>query len=299
MKQILMTAAVAMIFAASTVAQTQPAPGANPPAAPTPTQAAPAKGLKPPPQPKTQDEYNAYIEAVRLTDGPDVAAAEAAARDFQAKNPTSELSSQLYLALLFAYNRSNNLDKAADMGREVLKLEPTNPVAAVYTGLIVAESTRNTDIDAAQKFDEASKDANTGLQNVDANLMLPGNVVQQQADATKAELKASAYDTLGLVAFKRNDFTTAEKNFRQSIQVRGEPGDAMSHLRLALSLDKQSRFSDALPEAQKAASLSNPQDNVNKSAQAEIERLKKLAGAGGAAATPASQPATPPATPNK
>ena len=299
MKQILMTAAAALALAASAVAQTQPAAGANPPATPAPAQAAPAKGLKTPPQPKTQEEYNAYIGAVQLTEGPDAAAAEAAARDFQAKHPTSELSSQLYLALLFAYNRSNNLDKAVDMGREVLKIEANNPVAAVYTGLILAESTRETDIDAAQKFEEANKDANIGLQNVETSLMLPGNVTQQQVDGTKAELKATAYDTLGLVAFKQTDYATAEKNLRQSIQVRGEPGDAMSHLRLALTLDKQNKYNEALPEAQKAASLANPQDNVSKSAQAEIERLKKLTGTGAASTAPAAQPANPPAAPNR
>mgnify|MGYP006974889013 CR=1 FL=1 len=38
------------------------------------------------------------------------------------------------------------------------------------------------------------------------------------------------------------------------------------------------------PEAQKAASLADPQDSVAKSAQAEVERLQKLTGTGGSAA---------------
>lgn len=298
MKQILMTVAAALALAALAVAQTQPAPGAKTPAAPAPAQAAPAKGVKTPPQAKSQDEYNAYIAAVQPADGGDPVAAEATVRDFQAKYPASELTSQLFLALMFNYNRSGNPEKAADMGREVLKIDSANPVAAVYTGLILAESTRETDIDAAQKFDEATKDANLGIQSVDTNLMLPGNPTQEQVDATKASLKASAYDVLGLVAFKRNDFAAAEKNFRQSIQMHGEPGDAMCHLRLALTLDKLNRYAEALPVAQKAASLASPQDNVGKSAQAETERLKKLTGAGGPPAS-ASQPATPPATPNR
>ncbi len=299
MKQILLTAAAVVALAAFAVAQAQPAPApktqapATTPATPAPAQAAPVKGLKPPPQAKTQEEFTAFQAAAQAAAGPDPAAAEPAVRDFQAKYPNSELTSQLYLALLFAYNGARNLDKAADMGREVLKVDPPNPVAAVYTGLILAESSRGTDIDAAQKFDEANKDANTGLQNVETNLQLPANVTQEQADATKADLKASAYDTLGLVAFKRNDFPTAEKNFRQSIQFRPQPGDAMSHLRLALSLDKQNKYKEALPEAQKAVSLANPQDNVSKSAQAEVERLQKLTGGAGAATPPATPPATP------
>lgn len=305
MKHILLTAAAALALATLAAAQAQPAPAPNTqapatttPGTPAPAQAAPpVKGLKAQPQAKTQEEYNAFLAAAQAAQSPDPAAAEAAARDFQAKFPNSELTSQLYLALLFSYNAAHNLDKAADMGREVLKIDPTNPVAAVYTGLILSESTRGTDIDASQKFDEALKDANIGLQNVDSNLMLPGNVTQDQVDGTKADLKATAYDTIGLVAFKRNDFPTAEKNFRQSIQFRPQPGDAMSHLRLALALDKQNKYKDALPEAQKAVSLANPQDNVSRSAQAEVERLQKLVGGGAAAPAPATQqPSAPPSS---
>ena len=295
MTKILMTAASALLLAALAVAQTQPAAPASPqaPATAAPAAPAPAKGLKAPPQAKTPEEYTAFTNAAQAASGPDDAAAEAAVRDFQAKYPNSELTSQLYMALLFKNIQANNSEKAEDMGRSVLKLDPNNPVAAIYTALILAETTRATDIDANQKFDEANKDANLGLQNVDTNLMLAANVPQEQVDATKADLRSRAYDTLGLVAFKRNDFTTAEKDFRQSIQVRGEPGEAMTHLRLALSLDKQNKYTDALAEAKKAAGLANPQDPVAKSAQAEVDRLQKLTGAG--AAAPATPPATTPA----
>ncbi len=294
MKYPLLTLAAVLAFAAMAVAQTQTAPaaGAQAPAKPAAAQPAPAKGLKTPPQAKTQDEYAAYLAAGQLSAGSDLAAAQKAVQDFQAKYPNSELTPQLYLSLMFNAMQANNSDLATDMGREVLKIDATNPVAAVYTGYILSETTRESDLDAAQKFDEANKDANTGLQNVDTNLVMAGNAPQETVDATKADLKARAYDTLGLVAFKRNDFTAAEKNFRQSIQVRGEPGEPWSHLRLALSLDKQKRYGDALAEAQKASTLANPQDPVAKSSQAEVERLKKLTGSGPSAATPAA-PATP------
>jgi len=297
MKQNLKTAAAVLAFAVLAGAQSQNAPPAGnqapataPPAQTAPPQYSAVKGLKLPPQAKTQEEYNAFMAASQLAFGNDSAAADVAARDFKLKFPNSELTSQLYMGLMLNSIRMNNSDRAVDMGREVLKLDPTNPVAAVYTGLVLAETTRESDLEAAQRFEEAGKDANIGLQNVDTNLMLAGNVPQETVDGTKADLKARSYDTLGLVAFKRNDFTTAEKYFRQAIQARGEPQDAMSHLRLALALDKQNKYKEALPEAQKAASLADPQDSVAKSAQAEVERLQKLTGAGGSAST---QPATP------
>lgn len=297
MKKISAIAAAALILAVVAVAQTQTPPPANTPATATPAPAQPAHapGLKAPPQAKSQEEYNAFLAAAKNAEGSDPAAAEAAARDFQAKFPASELTSQLYMTQMLNAIRGNDSDRAVEMGRAVLKLDPTNPVAAVYTALVLAEVTRETDLDAAQKFEEATKDANIGLQNVDTNLVLAANAPEEAVAATKADLKARAYDTLGLIAFKRNDFVAAEKNFRQSLQVGGEPGEAMTHLRLALSLDKQNRYNEALPEAQKAASLANPQDSVARSAQAEIDRLKNL-GASGTTATPAAQPAAPPKT---
>ena len=296
MKQATMMVAIAVAAAGLCRAQSQPASSA--PAA-APQQAAPATppattGIKPPPAAKTQAEYDAFNTALTAVQGPDLAAGEAAARDFQAKFPQSELTSQLYLSLLFKALQANNADAAVDMGHQVLKLDPTNPVAAVYVATVLAETTRDTDLDAAQKFDEAAKDANLALQNVDANLMMAAGTTQEQADATKSDLKARAYDALGLVELKRKNDAGAEKYLRQSVQTRGEPGDPMTHLRLALSLDRQNKFPDALAEAKKAASLAQPDQPVAKSAQAEIDRLNKLTGGG---PTPAAAPGTAPVQP--
>lgn len=291
MKQLFTVMAAALVVTALAAAQTQTPPPSTTPANPAPAQATPAQGVKAPPQAKSQEEYNAYLAAAKAAEGADPAAGEAAARDFQTKFPSSELTSGLFMTLMLHSMQANDADRAVDMGREVLKLDPTNPVAAVYTALFLGETTRDTDIDASQKFDEATKDANIGLQNVDTHLVLAANAPPETVAATKLDLKARAYDTLGLIAFKRKDFATAEKNFRQSIQVAGEPGDAVSHFRLALTLDKQEKYKDALVEAQKASALANPQEAVAKSAQAEVERLKKLTGTGGTAANPAAQPA--------
>ncbi len=278
--------------------------GATPPAggqsqaAPQAQAAPPVKGIKAPPQAKTQDEYNDFSKALNATQGTDETAAEAGAREFQAKYPQSELTSQLYLTLMFKNLQANNAERAIDMGREVLKLEPNNPVAAIYSATALAETTRDSDIDAAQKFDEAIKEANIGIQNVDSNLLMAANVTQEQADATKADLKARAYDALGLVELKRKNDAAAVDNLQQSIKVRGEPGDPMTHLRLALAFDHLTKYNDAMTEANKAASLASPQQSVSKLAQAEIERLKKLTGSGSPTPAPANPPAPASAPPS-
>jgi len=293
MKRVMLSVALAAGLTMSGQAQTQPGPGG---AGPTPQapESAPVKGLKTPPAAKTQEEYNTFNSALTSVQGPDLAAGEAAARGFQAKFPQSELTPQLYLSMLFKSLQENNGDKAIDMGREVLKLEPANPVAAVYVATVLAETTRETDLDASQKFDEAGQDAKVALQNVDANLMMAAGVTQQQADATKADLRARAYDALGLVELKRKNDAAAEKYLRQSVEIRGEPGDPMTHLRLALALDRENKYPEALAEARRSVALSQPDQSVAKSAQAEVDRLSKLTGSAGSASAPATAPAQAP-----
>ncbi|MBZ5646234.1 MAG: tetratricopeptide repeat protein [Acidobacteriia bacterium] len=292
MKRVLIAGAAVLAIASLAAAQAQPAGSSGtqtkPAAQAHPPAPAPLKGVKPPPQAKTPEEYAAFNTAFGSAQGPDLAAGEAAAREFQAKYPQSELASQLYTVVFFNSIQANNADKAIDMGREALKLEPTNPVASVYTATVLAETTRETDIDAAEKFDEAVKDANAGLQNVDTSLTLAANVTQDQVDGIRADLKARAYDALGLIAFKRKDDAGAEKYLRQSLQATGGAGDPMTHLRLAVTLDRQGKYAEALTEANKAAATAPPDQPVAKQAQAEVDRLKKLTGSGGTA-TPAPQ----------
>jgi tetratricopeptide (TPR) repeat protein len=294
MNRPLIVAAALLLLSTALAAQTQPAKGApaqgaqaaqaTPPAPPA------LKGVKTPPQAKSTEEFNAYLSDIQM---PDLNAAEVAAQQFAAKYPQSELTSGLFLRLMFDNLQANNADKAIDMGRQTLKFEPTNPVAEIYVATLLAETTRDSDIDASQKFDEAVKDANAGLQNIETSLMIAGNMTQEQVEEQRTDLKARAYDALGLVSLKKKDNTTAEKELRQSVQVRGEPGDPMTHLRLALALDNQKRYADALAEANKAAALAPPGQSVAKLAETEVDRLKKLTNTA-AAPTPTTQAPTTP-----
>jgi hypothetical protein len=71
----------------------------------------------------------------------------------------------------------------------------------------------------------------------------------------------------------------------------------MTHLRLALALDNQQRYAEALAEANKSAALAPADQPVAKLAQTEIDRLKKLSSTSAAPASSSSQPASAPATP--
>src|ERR1700693_11800 len=120
--------------------------------APAGQAAAPAG--KRPPQAKTQEEFAAYKAAVALTDA---AAQEKAANDFAAKFPDSELRPVVYKSVMHLYLQVNNGDKMIEMAQKILSYDADDPEALVGTAQVLAERTRDTDLDRDQRLAEIGR----------------------------------------------------------------------------------------------------------------------------------------------
>src|ERR1051325_8657580 len=241
-----------MTVAAVAVAQTagQAKPPAQSGAPSTPAQQPQARAPPPPQQPagskrapqaKNQDEFKAFQEANAKT-AP--AEAEAAADAFAQKYPDSELRVLLYRKALYDYQNTNQADKAVEMGRKMIALDPTNPEALVMTATFLAERTRDTDLDRDERLGEATRDANKALQTVDTDIMLPANMPAEQAAAVKSQMKGMAYAALGTSAIAKKDYAEAEKNLKQAAQLYA--ADPLVWLRLAFSLDQQKKYAEGI-----------------------------------------------------
>lgn len=271
--------------AAGTQAQT-PAAGTQPQA--TPQQPAPKKGGMP--QAKTQEEFKAYQQAVQTQSGGNMSAGEAAADEFAAKYPDSELRPLLYTNLMNLYQQANNADKTVEYGRKVLALEPDNPVALVMVATVLAERTRDTDLDKDERFAEAVKDARHALETVDT-MALPPNTPPDRVEAAKNTVRSMAYGALGTVESTQQNYAAAEQDLKKSVDVPGLPPDPLTMLRLAVTLDHQKKYAEALQVANKCVEVA--QEPIKSLASQERDRLVKLSAAPAPAATPA--PGTPPA----
>src|SRR5438876_7625110 len=153
------------------------------------TNAATPQGKRPP-QAKTQPEYEAFNAAVANTTDP--ATVEKAADDFAAKYPDSELRVLLYEAAMQSYQSANNADKMMDMGRKVLKLDPDMPEALEGVAQVLAERTRDTDLDKDQRWDESTKLAQHALETIN-DVAVPAGTTQDKVDAYKGFLRSNAY----------------------------------------------------------------------------------------------------------
>ena len=268
-----------MVFAQQTPPAQNPQGGAQP-ATPSgtaqPNAALPAQPQAPlqgklPPQAKTQPEYDAY-KAVQAEK--DLATFEKGADDFAVKYPDSELRALLYQGAMQAYQAANNNEKILEMGRKVLTLNPNQPEALIAVAEILVQRTRDTDIDKEQRWAEAEKDANHALETIDTDLMIPPGTPQDRIDTVKKALRSEAYSVLGALKFSAGKFADAEMNFRKSVDAFPEQPDAVVVLRLAISLDRQNKYPEAMQQANRAVTLADETTAAGKLARQERDRLK-------------------------
>jgi len=284
-----------LVAAAMAVAQMNPpasTQGSNPPAGaqnanpqPPPPQASHTNPkAKPLPSAKTKPEYDAYLAAANTSDP---AAAEALAREFEVQFPHSELLTILYQQVMGKYQKADNSDKTLDMGRKALQYDPDNCIALVMNATVLAERTRQTDIDRDQRLNEATTDAQRALEDIRTdNYLLAPSATPEQVQQFKDQVTGMAYQALGKAEMERENYAVAEQDLRKTIETPAGKGDAIVWYRLALALDRQNKYADATAAITTAVALAPANSAVASMAKNEQDRLKKLA-AGGAAANPA------------
>ena len=247
---------------------------------------------KRPPQAKTQAEFDAYNAAAANQKDP--AAMEKAADDFATKFPDSELRALLFKAAMRGYQNANNGDKMLEESQKLLKLDPDDPEALIASAEVIAERTRDTDLDKDQRFAQATKYAQHALETIDTDIPIPANVPQAQIDAYKGLLRSSAYSVLGTIQYDQEKYADAQGYFQKSIDAYPSQPDPVVVLRLALALDKQGKYGDALKQANRAVDLTQEGTAAGTTARHERDRLVQLTGGIPVSGSPAP-PSNPPA----
>ncbi len=255
-------------------------------------QAAPAPGSPRVLQAKSQEELKAYQDAFAKTEP---AALEAAADDFAAKYPNSELRASLYIRAMNLYSQSNNAEKVIVTGEKAIADDPTNPIPLVQVATAIAETTRDTDLDREQQLTLAAKYAHAAIDNIDTGLIIPANADPQRVAGAKRSILTMAYDTLGMIDLNKKDYSSAAQNLQKAIDQNKTNPDPVLYLRLSVAQDHMQQYSQALDSANKALQYSkdgSPTQNLAKQQQARVQKLMAAAApaAGAAAPTPSPVP---------
>jgi tetratricopeptide (TPR) repeat protein len=291
---------IALSIACSALQTQNPNPGqqspnpANPPnASQNATTSAPqadaAKNrTKAQPIAKSQEEFNAY-QAVASK--PDPSEMETAAADFARKYPDSELLVPIYSSLMQKYQNINNSEKVLEIGRKILQLDPDNIPALGLTSYVLAESTRESDLDRDQKYAEGMKDAQAVVKKIDTALVVPPNVTPEQVAGLKAFLISMANAAMGYIELNQKNYATSEQHLKAAIDAtHGGEQDPVTYLRLAVAQDNQKKYADAMTNVDKALQVAEAQKNepVVNMAKSEKDRLSKLTTGAGTPPKPAA-----------
>jgi tetratricopeptide (TPR) repeat protein len=241
---------------------------------------------KRPPQAKTQPEFDAYQAAMRIANDP--AAIEKAAEDFSAKFPASELRVLLYRTAMHSYQTANNGEKMMEMGRKVLAIDPDDPEALLGVSEVVVERTGDNDVDKNQQLADALKMAQHCLETVDSDITIPAGTPQEKVDSYKGFLRSSAEAVIGAIQYDQEKYADSEASLRKSIDAYPSQPDPVAIFRLALALDKQEKYPEALKYASQAVDLTQESTAVGSAARHERDRLVQLTG--GVAPAPEVKP---------
>src|SRR5438874_13117989 len=238
-------------------------------------------------QTKTAAEYQAYQAAI--ANAQNSAAMEKAADDFAAKFPDSAVLVLLYRSAMNAYQNAGNAQKLMDVGLKVLDLDKDDPEALISVAEVLQEQTSPTDLDKDKRAKRAIDYAQHALETIDTDLAVPSGAPNDRVEAYKKTLRSSAFAIVGTLQYKQEQYADAESNLRQAIDADSANPDPVVVLRLALALDQQKKYADALQHANRAVELTQESTDVGKMARNERDRLVTMTGGSPA---PGSSPQT-------
>jgi tetratricopeptide (TPR) repeat protein len=236
-------------------------------------------------QAKNQAEYDAYQAIKSKAQTPDEF--EKAVDDFAAKFPDSNLRVVLYRGVMKSFQQADNADKMMTAGLKVLTIDKDDPEALIVVAEIQEEHTSTMDLDREERMDQAVANAQHALQTIDTDLWAPAGTQPERLEAYKKYLRSTALAIVGTIQYKRAQYPDAEGTLRKAIDADAANPDAVVVLRLALALDQQKKYQDALQQANRAVDLTKEDTEAGKSARSERDRLVIETGGNN---TPASNP---------
>lgn len=245
-------------------------------------------------QARTQAEYDVYQAIKTKPQTPEEF--EKAADEFAARFPDSNLRIVLYRGVMQSYQQAENADKMMSTGQKVLALDKDDPEALIVVADVLETHTTPMDLDRDERMDQVVANAQHALQAIDTDLAVPAGAAPERVAAYKNFLRATALALIGKVQYKRQQYPDAEATLRKALDLQGSNPDPVVLLSLALSLDMQKKYSEALQQVNRAVALTKEDSDIGDSARGERDRLLDETGASAAQqATPSdtTQTATP------
>jgi tetratricopeptide (TPR) repeat protein len=188
--------------------------------------------------------------------GPDVEARIKACDDFQQKFANSEFRSIALFFMTVAYQDKGDYDKTLLYGEETLKLDPANFQAMLLLSQLIANRTRENDLDKEEKLKKAENYANQALEALKTAPRPNPAVTDEQWALAKRDLNAQAYAAFAMGAIARKNYDAAIEQFQKSLAVSPSP-DPSTMVRLGDAQTKAGKYDDAIATFDKVAGIAD------------------------------------------
>jgi tetratricopeptide (TPR) repeat protein len=222
--------------------------------------------------PKSQDEVKALME-IQQAQQPDdrIKAVEALIQKFK----DTEFKSWAFSAAGDAAQMKRDNSKAIFYYEQALKADPKGTQPMLMLGGLLAQTTRENDLDKEEKLAKAEKYVKTALEMIpDAPKPNP-QITDEQWAAAKKEDVSLAHVDLGMIASVRKKYDVAITEFKAAVDggVGTDPGPM---IRLAGAYSDAGKPDDAIAMLDKVLAIPNLNASYKNVADQEKARATKL-----------------------
>jgi tetratricopeptide (TPR) repeat protein len=195
-----------------------------------------------PPAPKSQKELDAVkamLTAAQASPDQTIAAAESLITGF-ADTEFKEM------ALFFearAYQQKNDMVKAQVYAERVLEINPRNYQTTLMMGEVLAQTTRENDLDKEEKLSKAEKYLTATMENLKTAAKPNPQMTDKDWDEARQQMTAEAHSGLGLIAVIRKKHDVAVAEFKTASDLDPQPAYLV---RQASALQSAGKNDDAI-----------------------------------------------------
>jgi|SRR5579863_2976845 len=223
-------------------------------------------------KPKSPKETEAVMAVMKATT-PDEKIA--AAENLLAKYKDTEFKSFALLQAAQASQIKGDPVAALQYGNRAIEADPKNFQALLLVSGLLAQSTREFDLDKDEKLGRSTKMANDAIAAVNAAAKPNPALTDDQWAGIKKDMVSQAHDTLGMVAMVNKKYDAAINEFKTSIDGAATP-DLTTSVRLAAAYTNAGKFDESLALLDKVSAQPGASEPIKKAAQNERMRIEKI-----------------------
>ena len=226
------------------------------------------------PRPKSQAESEALIAVQNATDADSrINAAQKVLMEFKKTEFKEWL---LYMIVASAGEKKDYVEMEVYADR-LLEENPEHGLVLVDLGYLIAGQARGDDLNKSERLAKAESFAKRALRIIPTMPKPSPQVTDELWLSERRIMMAQIHETLGIVAYMRDDYAGAEESFRKSIATAPQPRGT-AYVRLGQALLDQGKLAEAEETSDKAMQDGGIPASIVRGLRRDIAKAKQSAG---------------------